>query len=54
VLCDDNGMLHIVDEEYEPHVPGRACLDCHSAWPTSEGEDHAHWHHSSGCPQVQS
>ncbi len=54
MLCDDDGMLHIVDEEYDPGVPGRACLDCNSAWPTSEPGDHIAMHHSHGCAQVQS
>ncbi len=60
VLCDDDGMIHIVDEVYSAaignriEVPGRACLDCNSAWPKREGDDHAARHHAMGCPQVQS
>lgn len=38
----------IVDEEYESGVPGRACLDCSSAWPASESDDES-WHHAQGC-----
>ncbi len=43
----------IVDEEYEPGVPGRACLDCNSAWPASEPDEESH-HHASDCVQAQS
>lgn len=39
----------IVDEPYDrAGTPGRACLDCQSAWPASEPDDEAH-HHASGC-----
>ena len=36
----------IVSEPYDcAGTPGRACLDCHSAWPANEPEAHA-----PGCP----
>jgi ferredoxin-like protein FixX len=54
VLCDDEGMIQIIDEEYDLGVPGRACLECSSAWPASEREDHASWHHAAGCTMVVS
>ena len=36
----------IADEEYDPGVPGKACLLCNSAWPASEGESDLHHGHS--------
>ena len=38
----------LIDEDYEPGVPGRACVKCHSAWPASEPDDRP-WHHEAGC-----
>lgn len=43
----------IIDSEYDPGVPGRACLECNSAWPASE-PDEEHWHHARGCSVLQS
>lgn len=43
----------IVDEEYEPGVPGRACTECHSAWPADEADEET-WHHAAGCSEVVS
>ena len=41
--------LAILDEEYEPGVPGRACPACNCGWPASEPDD-SWWHHERGCP----
>ena len=38
----------IVNEDYSPGVPGRACLSCRSAWPATEPDDEP-WHHAAGC-----
>jgi hypothetical protein len=40
--------LSVVDEEYEPGVPGRGCVKCTRAWPASEPDD-SPWHHASTC-----
>lgn len=42
----------IVDEEYEPGVPGRACYDCNSAWPATEPDEESH-HHARSCPRYR-
>ncbi len=43
-----NGDPRIIDENYDPGVPGRACTSCNMAWPADEDDD-AHWHHRAGC-----
>jgi len=40
---------HIIDEPYDrAGTPGRACLECNSAWPADEPDDAEH-HHRLGC-----
>ncbi len=39
----------IIDSEYDHEgTPGRACLDCNSAWPTTEPDDDP-CHHADDC-----
>lgn len=41
----------IVDETYAPGVPGKACLECDSAWPADECETvHSHARGCSSAP----
>ncbi len=51
IVSKDATESRIVDEDYDPGVPGRACLDCNSAWPATEADD-AYWHHRDGCAQA--
>lgn len=52
-MCERHALEHwdelIIDEPYDPGVPGRACLLCKSAWPASEADEEP-WHHTAKCP----